>query len=73
MQAEVGEFEDVGLYRRAVLCFDNMEYMNGCGQDGVSGCTPDIVPLVRVAKQQRPILQRQDGRRFAHLHCGGAG
>ena len=38
--------------------FDNMEYMNGCGQTVFLDVHPDILfRRLRVAKQQRPILQ----------------
>lgn len=41
-----------------LLFFDNMEYMNGCGQTVFLDVHPDILfRRLRVAKQQRPILQ----------------
>ena len=40
------------------IFFDNMEYMNGCGQTVFLDVHPDILfRRLRVAKQQRPILQ----------------
>ena len=42
--------------------------------DGVSGCTPRYsVPPAPGGEAATPHPARQDGRRFAHLHCGGAG
>ena len=66
MLHEVGEFEDVvvstgGVYERLRA-------------DGVSGCTPRYsVPPAPGGEAATPHPARQDGRRFAHLHCGGAG
>ena len=57
---EVGEFEDVVVSTGGgTPCFfDNMEYMNGCGQTVFLDVHPDILfRRLRVAKQQRPILQ----------------
>ena len=60
MLHEVGEFEDVVVSTGGgTPCFfDNMEYMNGCGQTVFLDVHPDILfRRLRVAKQQRPILQ----------------
>ena len=60
MLHEVGEFEDVVVSTGGgTPCFfDNMEYMNGCGQTVFLDVNPDILfRRLRVAKQQRPILQ----------------
>ena len=58
MLHEVGEFEDVVVSTGGgTPCFfDNMEYMNGCGQTVFLDVHPDILfRRLRVAKQQRPI------------------
>lgn len=60
MLHEVGEFEDVVVSTGGgTPCFfDNMEYMNGCGQTVFLDVHPDILfRRLRVAKLQRPILQ----------------
>ena len=60
MLHEVSEFEDVIVSTGGgTPCFfDNMEYMNGCGQTVFLDVHPDILfRRLRVAKQQRPILQ----------------
>ena len=60
MLHEVAEFEDVVISAGGgTPCFfDNMEYMNGCGQTVFLDVHPDILfRRLRVAKQQRPILQ----------------
>ena len=57
MLHEVGEFEDVVVSTGGgTPCFfDNMEYMNGCGQTVFLDVHPDILfRRLRVAKQQRP-------------------
>ena len=76
MLHEVGEFEDVVVSTGGgTPCFfDNMEYMKRLRADGVSGCTPRYsVPPAPGGEAATPHPARQDGRRFAHLHCGGAG
>ena len=70
MLHEVGEFEDVVVSTGGgTPCFfDNMEYMNGCGQTVFLDVHPDILfRRLRVAKLQRPHPAKQDGRGFAHL------
>lgn len=60
MLHEVGEFENVIVSTGGgTPCFyDNMEYMNSCGQTVFLDVHPDILfRRLRVAKQQRPILQ----------------
>lgn len=60
MLHEVGEFEDVIISTGGgTPCFfDNMEYMNVHGQTVFLDVHPDILfRRLRVAKQQRPILQ----------------
>ena len=60
MLHEVSEFEDVVVSTGGgTPCFfDNMEYMNGCGQTVFLDVHPDILfRRLRVAKRQRPILQ----------------
>ena len=60
MLHEVSEFEDVIISTGGgTPCFfDNMEYMNGCGKTVFLDVHPDILfRRLRVAKQQRPILQ----------------
>ncbi len=76
MLHEVGEFEDVVVSTGGgTPCFfDNMEYMNGCGQTVFLDVHPDILlPPAPGGEAATPHPARQDGRRFAHLHCGGAG
>ncbi|EKU90731.1 shikimate kinase [Bacteroides oleiciplenus YIT 12058] len=60
MLHEVAEFEDVIISTGGgTPCFfDNMEYMNGCGQTVFLDVHPDVLfRRLRVATQQRPILQ----------------
>ena len=60
MLHEVGEFEDVVISTGGgTPCFfDNMDYMNACGQTVFLDVHPDILfRRLRVATQQRPILQ----------------
>lgn len=68
MLHEVGEFEDVIISTGGgTPCFfDNMEYMNSCGQTVFLDVRTDILfRRLRVAKQQRPILQ---GKTDEELH-----
>lgn len=68
MLHEVGEFEDVIISTGGgTPCFfDNMEYMNSCGQTVFLNVRTDILfRRLRVAKQQRPILQ---GKTDEELH-----
>lgn len=64
MLHEVAEFEDVVISTGggAPCFFDNMEYMNRVGQTVFLDVHPDVLfRRLRVAKQQRPILQgKQD-------------
>ena len=77
MLHEVGEFEDVVVSTGGgTPCFfDNYGVYERLRADGVSGCTPrySVPPAPGWRSSNAPILARQDGRRFAHLHCGGAG
>ena len=60
MLHEVAEFEDVIISTGGgTPCFfDNMEYMNRCGQTVFLDVHPDVLfRRLRVATQQRPILQ----------------
>lgn len=64
MLHEVAEFEDVVISTGggAPCFFDNMEFMNRVGQTVFLDVHPDVLfRRLRVAKQQRPILQgKQD-------------
>ena len=63
MLHEVAEFEDVIISTGGgTPCFfDNMEYMNGCGQTVFLDVHPDVLfRRLRIAKQQRPILQGKE-------------
>lgn len=64
MLHEVAEFEDVVISTGggAPCFFDNMEFMNRVGQTVFLEVHPDVLfRRLRVAKQQRPILQgKQD-------------
>lgn len=64
MLHEVAEFEDVVVATGggAPCFFDNMEFMNRMGQTVFLNVCPDVLfSRLRVAKQQRPILQgKQD-------------
>lgn len=63
MLHEVGEFEDVIIScGGGTPCFfDNMEYMNGQGQTVFLDADTDVLfRRLRVATQQRPILQGKD-------------
>ena len=60
MLHEVGEFEDVVISTGGggALLFDNMEYMNRVGTTVFLDVDPKVLfSRLRVAKQQRPILQ----------------
>ncbi|WP_071147466.1 shikimate kinase [Bacteroides ihuae] len=60
MLHEVAAFENVVISTGGgTPCFfDNMEFMNGCGQTVFLNVNPDVLfHRLRVAKQQRPILQ----------------
>lgn len=60
MLHEVGEFEDVIISTGGgTPCFfDNMDFMNSCGQTVFLDVDPDILfRRLRVATHQRPILQ----------------
>ncbi len=60
MLHEVGEFEDVVISTGGgTPCFfDNMEYMNACGQTVFLEVHPDVLfRRLRVATSQRPVLQ----------------
>lgn len=64
MLHEVGAFEDVVIYTGggAPCFFDNMDFMNRNGKTVFLNVHPDVLfRRLRVAKQQRPILQgKQD-------------
>ena len=64
MLHEVGAFEDVGISTGggAPCFFDNMDFMNRNGKTVFLNVHPDVLfRRLRVAKQQRPILQgKQD-------------
>lgn len=60
MLHEVGAFEDVIISTGggAPCFFDNMDFMNRSGQTVFLNVSPDVLfHRLRVAKQQRPILQ----------------
>ncbi|MEL5892111.1 shikimate kinase [Bacteroides sp. GD17] len=60
MLHEVGEFEDVVISTGGgTPCFfDNMDYMNSCGQTVFLDVHPDVLfRRLRIATQKRPILQ----------------
>ena len=63
MLHEVGAFEDVVITGGGAPCFfDNMDFMNRNGKTVFLNVHPDVLfRRLRVAKQQRPILQgKQD-------------
>lgn len=63
MLHEVGEFEDVIISTGggAPCFFDNMEYMNRVGKTVFLNVHPEVLfQRLRVAKQQRPILQGKE-------------
>ena len=62
MLHEVGAFEDVVISTGAPCFFDNMDFMNRNGKTVFLNVHPDVLfRRLRVAKQQRPILQgKQD-------------
>ena len=63
MLHEVGEFEDVVISTGggAPCFFDNMEYMNRVGTTVFLDVDPNVLfRRLRVAKQQRPILQGKE-------------
>lgn len=63
MLHEVAEFEDVVISTGggAPCFFDNMEFMNRMGQTVFLEVHPDVLfRRLRVAKQQRPILQGKE-------------
>lgn len=71
MLHEVGEFEDVIISTGggAPCFFDNMEYMNRVGKTVFLNVHPEVLfQRLRVAKQQRPILQgKEDGELRAFI------
>ncbi|MFV0546638.1 MAG: shikimate kinase [Bacteroides sp.] len=63
MLHEVGEFEDVIISTGggAPCFFDNMDFMNRVGQTVFLNVCPEVLfRRLRVAKQQRPILQNKE-------------
>lgn len=63
MLHEVAEFENVVISTGggAPCFFDNMEFMNNAGQTVFLNVHPDVLfRRLRVAKQQRPILQGKE-------------
>ena len=63
MLHEVGAFEDVVISTGggAPCFFDNMEFMNGVGTTVFLDVYPDVLfKRLRIAKQQRPILQNKN-------------
>lgn len=71
MLHEAGEFEDVVISTGggAPCFFDNMDYMNRTGQTVFLDVRPGVLfRRLRVAKQQRPILQgKQDDELLAFI------
>ena len=63
MLREVGAFENVVISTGggAPCFFDNMDFMNHCGKTVFLNVHPDVLfRRLRVAKQQRPILQGKE-------------
>lgn len=70
MLHEVGEFEDVIISTGggAPCFFDNMEYMNRQGTTVFIQVQPDLLfRRLRVAKQQRPILQNKSDEELSRF------
>ena len=72
MLHEVGEFEDVVISTGggAPCFFDNMEYMNDCGDTVFLDVEPTVLfRRLRVAKQQRPLLANKSDEELMDFIC----
>ena len=72
MLHEVGEFEDVVISTGggAPCFFDNMEYMNDCGDTVFLDVEPAVLfRRLRVAKQQRPLLANKSDEELMDFIC----
>ncbi|MCD7927114.1 MAG: shikimate kinase [Bacteroides sp.] len=72
MLHEVAEFEDVVISAGGgTPCFfDNMEYMNTCGDTVFLDVSPEILfRRLRVAKQQRPLLTNKSDEELMTFIC----
>ena len=72
MLHEVAEFEDVVVSAGGgTPCFfDNMEYMNACGDTVFLDVNPEVLfSRLRVAKQQRPLLSNKSDEELMNFIC----
>lgn len=72
MLHEVGEFEDliISTGGGTPCFFDNIDYMNRCGQTVFLEVHPDILfRRLRVATRQRPILQGKSEEELREFIC----
>ena len=72
MLHEVGEFEDVVVSTGGgTPCFfDNMDYMNACGDTVFLQVEPEVLfHRLKVAKQQRPLLENKSDEELMNFIC----
>ena len=72
MLHEVGEFEDVVVSTGGgTPCFfDNMDYMNACGDTVFLQVEPEVLfHRLKVAKQQRPLLANKSDEELMNFIC----
>lgn len=70
MLHEVAEFEDVVISTGGgTPCFfDNMDYMNACGETVFLEVAPEVLfRRLKVAKQQRPLLANKNDEELMHF------
>ena len=72
MLHEVAEFEDVVISAGGgTPCFfDNMDYMNACGDTVFLQVEPEVLfHRLKVAKQQRPLLANKSDEELMNIIC----
>ena len=72
MLHEVAEFEDVVISAGGgTPCFfDNMDYMNACGDTEFLQVEPEVLfHRLKVAKQQRPLLANKSDEELMNFIC----